>query len=136
MENQAQRITQAQAEQLDKVVEMMEKPMEYYQSAPVEGEFELLSYIREQLVKAGLGDRIHFFDNSRFIQDAHNRPAHAQQFCIIRWLTLQFMHAEDCEETRLARYALIYEVNPAEFVVIFKQKILPVLVNFGLPVAA
>lgn len=119
----------------DQVMEMLHKPMEFYQSAPVDGEFQLLAAIRQRMAEKGLGDRLPAaFDQNRFIIEGQGRPAHAQQYNAIRWLTLQFMHAKDCEETRLARYSLIYEVSPAEFMVIFEQSILPALVNFDLPV--
>jgi len=120
----------------DKVVEaintLMQGPMAFYNSAKVEGELDLVALVRQRLMERGLVDKLHLgFDQNRFIMEAHNRPAHAQQYLLNRYFTTQFMAIS--EDTLLQRYALIYEVSTPNWIQIFENSVLPAFVEFGLP---
>lgn len=119
--------------QLEAIQERFKGPMDFYNSQRHPDEMNLIAEVRHLMEEAGLGDRLpQAFDSNRFIMDAVNRPAHAQQYNLNRYLTLQFMAAED--QATLARYSLIYEITPKEWLVTFKGTILPAMVDFNLPV--
>ena len=126
--------SEEQAQQdAEKIVKLMTEPMKFYQSERQENEIDLISTVRQKLVDAGLSDRLpECFDDNRFIQEAKNRPAHAQQYNLNRYFCTQFMAAE--EEASLERYALIYEIKPTEWLEIFDKTILPAVVNYNLPI--
>lgn len=117
----------------EKIVELMQKPMDFYNSARKEDELDLISIVREKMVEVGLADKLpECFDNNRFIQDAKDRPAHAQQYNLNRFFCTQFMAAE--ADASIERYALIYEIKPDQWLEIFDKTILPAVVNYNLPV--
>ena len=117
----------------EKIITLMQKPMDFYQSDRKEGEMDLVSIVREKMVEVGLADKLpECYDNNRFIQEAKNRPAHAQQYNLNRFFCTQFMAAE--EAASLERYALIYEIQPDQWLKIFDKTILPAVVNYNLPV--
>lgn len=118
---------------IEKFNEFMRGPMEQYQSPRREDEIDLVSVVRERMVQAGLLDKLpHAFDNNRFIQEAVGKPSHAQQYNLNRYFSTQLMVAQD--DTLVQRYALIYEIQPDEWLNVFDNTILPAIVNFNLPV--
>ncbi len=118
---------------VEKVIELMTKPMDFYNSARKEDELDLVATVRQKMVDAGLSDKLpECQDGNRFIQDAKDRPAHAQQYNLNRYFCTQFMAAK--EEAALERYALIYEIQPDEWLKIFDKTILPAVVNYDLPI--
>lgn len=117
----------------EKIITLMQKPMEFYQSERKEDEIDLVAVVREKMVEAGLGEKLpECYDSNRFIQEAKDRPAHAQQYNLNRFFCTQFMAAK--EEASIERYALIYEIKPNEWLEIFDKTILPAVVNYNLPV--
>lgn len=118
---------------MKKVQELMEGPMSFYNSERKEGEMNLVSLVRDRMIQIGLGERLPAaFDQNRFIVEALNKPAHAQQYLLNRYLTLQFMACP--YDTTTQRYALIYEIKPDEWLNVFDNVILPALASFDLPV--
>ena len=95
-------------------------------------EIDLIGIVRERLIASGLGDRIAAYDSSRFIVEAADKSCSGQQYQLNRWLTLQFMTCS--QDTSVQRYALIYEINAAEWLKVFDRVILPALIDFDLPV--
>ena len=128
-----QSINQAADEAVDKVVDLMTKPMQQYMSARRDDEMDLVQIVREKMVQVGLADKLpECFDNNRFIQEAKDRPAHSQQYNLNRYFSTQFMAAK--EDASIERYALIYEIRPDQWLEIFDKTILPAVVNYDLPV--
>lgn len=120
-------------QQVQAIQEKFKGPMEFYNSQRHPGELDLIATVRGLMAEAGLGERLPYaFDNNRFILDALHRPAHAQQYNLNRYLTLQFMAAQ--EASTMPRYALIYEIAPHDWLSIFKDTVLPALVDANLPV--
>lgn len=128
-----QSINQAADDAVDKVVDLMTKPMQQYMSARRDDEMDLVQIVREKMVQVGLADKLpECFDNNRFIQEAKDRPAHSQQYNLNRYFSTQFMAAK--EDASIERYALIYEIRPDQWLEIFDKTILPAVVNYDLPV--
>lgn len=118
---------------IEKFNEFMRGPMEQYQSPRREDEIDIVSVVRERMVQAGLLDKLpRAFDNNRFIQEAVGKPSHAQQYNLNRYFSTQLMTAQD--DTLIQRYALIYEIQPDEWLNVFDNTILPAVINFNLPV--
>lgn len=119
---------------VEAVQERFKGPMDFYNSQRQSDELNLVSVVREMMVEAGLGDRLPIaFDNNRFILEAMNRPAHAQQYNLNRYFTLQFMAC--AASSTMPRYSLIYEIAPSEWLTIFRDTVLPAIVDSNLPVA-
>lgn len=118
---------------LDKVIDLMQKPMDFYESKKPENELDLVAVVREKMIMAGLKDKVvECYDNNRFIIEAKDRPCHAQQYHLNRFFSTQFMAAK--EQAAVERYSLIYEINSKEWLEIFDNLILPAVVNYDLPV--
>jgi hypothetical protein len=116
----------------DEIMDFMLKPMEHYQRPREQNEIDLVEHVRESMIAAGLKDKVETaFDTSRFIVEARTRTAHAQQYLLNRYFTLQFMLVP--QDTSTERYALIYEVSPDEWLKIYHGVILPAILNLDLP---
>ena len=123
----------APASDAEKIVKLMEKPMAFYQGKRQDDEMDLIHVVRQKMVDAGLSDKlVDCFDSNRFIVEAKERPAHAQQYNLNRYFCTQFMAAD--EQAAIERYSLIYEINPDQWLKIFDKTILPAVVNYDLPV--
>lgn len=118
---------------LEALTKLMQGPMDFYNSPKQEGELDLVALVRQRLVEMGLAERLNEgFDQNRFILEAHNKHAHAQQYLLNRYFATQFMAVAD--DTLLQRYALIYEVSTPNWVEIFEKSVLPAFVAYNLPV--
>lgn len=118
---------------IEKIVTLMEKPMGFYNADRKEDEIDLVAIVRQKMVEAGLVDKVReCYDTDRFIIEAKDRPAHAQQYNLNRFFCTQFMAAK--EDASIERYALIYEIQPDQWLEIFDKTILPAVVNYDLPV--
>lgn len=122
---------------LEPVVKAMNKGMNHYNRPAVDGEFNLLQCVREDLVAAvGESSVASIFDTDRHIQDAKGKNAYAQQFHLNQYFSLQFMQVaeKDLAESQLARYSLLTDARPDAWYKIFQQKVLPTFLHFKLPV--
>lgn len=129
----AEGIQEAQDATTEKVLDLMNKPMEFFNQGRAEDEVDMIAEVRDRLFRAGLGEKLpECFDNNRFIIDAHGRNSHAQQYCLTRYFSTQFMAAQG--DTGIERYSLIYEVRADEWLKVFDNVILPAVINHDLPV--
>lgn len=120
-------------EALARVNELMNAPIEFYNSQKLEGELDLVEVVRQRLSDHGLKDKLYEgFDTNRFVVEAKNKPAHAQQYLMNRYFSTQLMAAD--QDTVLQRYALMYEVQPDEWLQVFEKTVLPAFVDYNLPV--
>ena len=128
----AEGLTPEQQASVQKLEDLMNGPIDYYQSTPSETEMDLVAHVRDLFVENGAGHLLPTtFDNSRFIIEAQGRPSHAQQYNLNRWISIQLMSVN--ESDRLTRYALVYEIRPDHWLTIFRQNILPTMLSLGLP---
>lgn len=124
-------------EQLENFSRTMHRHMGVYNRTARPDEMDLLAHVRgmlvEQLTEGVVAD---LFDTDRHIRDAVGKNAHAQQFHLNQYFALQFMSAasQDIRESQLARYSLLTDARPDEWLMVFKQKILPTFLHFNLPV--
>ena len=120
-------------EALARVNELMNAPIEFYNSQKLEGELDLVKVVRQRLSDHGLKDKLHEgFDTNRFVVEAKGKPAHAQQYLMNRYFSTQLMAAD--QDTVLQRYSLMYEVQPDEWLQVFEKTVLPAFVDYNLPV--
>jgi hypothetical protein len=115
-----------------KIKDLMDKPISFYNSPRQANEMDLVGLVRDRLIQSGLLEKIDHYDSSRFIIEAKDKPSHAQQYLLNRYLSTQLMAAP--EDTSIERYALIYEIQPDQWLEIFDKTILPTVVNCNLPV--
>lgn len=126
-------LTAEQQAAIDKLNELMNGPINYYTSDRLPDEIDLIERVRELFVRSGNGHRLpEGFDSSRFIIEAKDRPSHAQQYCLNRWISLQLMACEGSDVVTL--YSLIYEIRPDQWLTIFEQYILPKMLELNLPI--
>lgn len=124
-------------EQLENFSRTMHQRMGVYNRAARPDEMDLLAHVRELLVEQLTeGVVADLFDTDRHVRDAVGKNAHAQQFHLNQYFALQFMSAasQDIRESQLARYSLLTDARPDEWLMVFKQKILPTFLHFNLPV--
>lgn len=115
------------------LTELLQGPMDQYNAARRPDEMDLLAEVRQRMHAVGLKDKMSTaFECNRFIIEAIDRPAHAQQYNLTRYFSLQLMACS--HDTSVQRYALIYEIRPDEWLKVFDSVILPAIVNFDLPI--
>ena len=125
-------LTEQQQASIKKLEELMNGPIDYYNSKPMESELDLVQKVRELFQQNGAGHLLgEAFEKSRFIQDATGRPSHAQQYSLNRWISLQLSSVPQSERTVF--YALVYEIRPDHWLTVFRQHILPTMLSLGLP---
>jgi hypothetical protein len=118
-------------------LERMTNSAKFYSQKRADGELDLVQATRKMLAEAGADEEklIAHYDTDRFVKEAADKHAHAQQFQLNRFFNGQFciIDAEDGGDTRLLRYQLIYEVKPSEWLTIMKKSVIPGFVELGLP---
>ncbi len=120
-------------EALARVNELMNAPIEFYNSQKLEGELDLVQAVRQRMSDHGLKEKLqNGFDANRFVVEAQGKPAHAQQYLMNRYFSTQLMAVE--QDTVLQRYSLMYEVQPDEWLQVFEKTVLPAFVDYNLPV--
>ena len=100
---------------------------DFYNTPRVENEIDLVKHVRESLIESGAGDLISNFDESRFVIEAVDKTGHAQQFNLTRFFDLQLSAAPI--DTSVERYALLYSLRADEWLGVFKNTILPTIVD-------
>lgn len=127
------KLTKEQQEALDKLKELMQGPMDYYNSERLPDEMDLVQRVRDLFIQNGAGHLLNNgFESSRFIIEAKDKSSHAQQFNLNRWLSLQLMAKTGSDP--VMRYSLIYEIRPDQWLGIFETRILPNFLALDLPV--
>ena len=125
-------LSEEQRASIKKIEELMNGPIDYYNSTPMATELDLVQKVRELFIENGAAHLLDpAFERSRFIQEAQGRPSHAQQYSLNRWIALQLMSVQNSD--MLTRYALVYEIRPDHWLSVFRQHILPNMLALGLP---
>lgn len=132
VEKDYHRLPDKQKEAVEKLYELMNKPIEYYNSERMATEMDLVDKVRELFIKNGVGHLLkEAYEESRFIIEARSRPSHAQQYLLNRWISLQLMAKDNADPLLL--YSLVYEIRPDQWLRIFEQYILPNMLSLDLP---
>lgn len=110
----------------------METTASFYSRPRVENEIDLVKEVRERLVALGAGDKLkEGFDENRFVIEAADKTAHAQQYNLNRYFNLQLSSVQ--KDTSVERYSLIYELRPDQWLKVIEKKILPAIIDNDLP---
>lgn len=112
----------------------MKQGIEQYHQPKPEGDIDLIAEVRQHLVNSGLAQRAtEAFDNNHFIAEAANKPSTVQRFLLNRYWGMQLMQAgkPSIEE----RYCLIPNGEVSDWLKLFKEKILPFVIENNLPVS-
>lgn len=104
---------------------------QYYEKrAP--GDKDLIAIVRRELESAGLGLKLPAaYDNNRFIMDARDKTPVVQRHFLNRYWSLQIMSSP--KPSTEERFCLINDGTVEEWIVLFKAKILPFIIENDLP---
>lgn len=107
--------------------------VEYYSGAKEEQDIDLISVVRSQLVSSGLANRLSTaFDSNRFIVEAAGRKSDIQRFLLNRYWNQQLMSSNKMSIEE--RYCLIPDGSTDEWLKLFQDKVLPFIIENGLPI--
>lgn len=110
----------------------LQKSMEHYIQPPLEGELDLVSEVRDILVKSGLGQKVKdAYDPDRFILEAHGKRCDVQRYLLNRYWNQQLMQAR--QPSIEERFCLIPNGEIEDWLRLFKSKVLPFIIEHGLP---
>jgi len=117
-------------------VQLLKAGQAFYNEKADPGELDLVATVREYMKEYGVDEDtlVQKFDNNTFVVESANRHTLAQQFNLTRWADEQFtiIQAQDGIDTRTMRFQAIYEVKPEAWLKIFKEGLLPNLVEHGI----
>lgn len=103
----------------------------YYTPKP-EGDIDLIEVIRGLLIESGLAaNMMDSFDNHPLVVNSQNKISNVQRFNMNRYWSIQLMSVNTCSEQE--RFCLIPNGDINEWITLFKDKILPFLVEHDLP---
>jgi len=106
--------------------------IDQYQRPRELGETDLITEVRNCLISSGLLQNvITAYDNNRFIMEAKDKTSDVQRFLLNRYWSQQLMlsNSPSIEE----RYCLIPNGAIADWLSLFKDKILPFVIAHNLP---
>ena len=93
---------------------------------------DLITEVRSLLINSGLMQNvINSYDNDKIIIEAKDKPSEIQRFMLNSYWNLQFMFMPG--NTMAVRFNLVPDGNVSEWLRLFKENILPVLVSNSLP---
>lgn len=119
------------------VVSYIDRHVSVYNRPRERREMDLIDDVRQLLLQSVGRDVVEqAFDQNRFIQEGRMRNAHAQQYCLNRYFSLQFMTLapEHIDDSQMARFSLLTDAHPLDWLTVFRQKVLPTLIHYRLPV--
>ena len=97
-----------------------------------EGDIDLIDIVRNELVNAGLGQKLQAgYDNNRFIIDAKDKPSSVQRYFLNRYWNIQLMSSE--KPSTEERFCLVPNGTNDDWLRLFKSKVLPFIIENGLP---
>lgn len=105
---------------------------QYYQTKPAD-DVDLVAIVRQELINAGLGQRLEFFNSNRFVIEAEGKPSEVQRYLMNRYWSQQLMAAEHSAIEE--RWALIPNGLIIDWITLFQGKVMPFVVANNLPVA-
>jgi hypothetical protein len=107
--------------------------MEAYQQERLPEDVDLLTAVRDLLISSGLFKSVETaFDTNRFIIEAKDKPSDAQRFLLNRYWSLQLMQSSKVSVNE--RYSLIPNGDIAAWYRLFKNVVLPFIIENNLPV--
>jgi hypothetical protein len=96
-----------------------------------QGEVNLVAEVRQILLDHGFGQKIEIYDTNRMVADAADKCSAVQRFQLNRYFSMQLiMAARDSTEER---FCLIPNGEVADWLALFKSKIVPFMIEADLP---
>lgn len=103
----------------------------------IEGEYNVIESVREIMVSNGVSnDSLQVFDENDRLSRMRNSNSDAQMFGLGLFLNTQLSLVNQISPKRSTvpeREILGTKMQPSEFLICFKEKILPTLLEFDLP---
>lgn len=111
---------------------LFEHGKQVYNMPKPEGELDLITVVREDFVNAGLGDQLaEHYDNNPWIVDGKNKIAEVQRYLLNRYLNFQL---QQCPVSSIdARYSLLKKGKIENWLQLFRDNVLPFMVEHRLP---
>lgn len=104
-----------------------------YNEEKPEGDIDLVAEVRNILMSNGLGQRLPTcYDNNVFIVEAVGKSSNVQRFLINRYWNQQLMLSN--KPATEERYCLIPNGRVEDWISLFKDKIMPFILENDLPV--
>lgn len=103
---------------------------EYHQTRQAD-DIDLVQEVRTILINSGLAQNLQAFDSNRFIIEAATKPSSVQRYLLNRFWNQQLItcSAISIEE----RYCLIPDGAVQDWLMLFKEKVVPFLITNNLP---
>jgi hypothetical protein len=115
------------------MTDKLQAGIQEYQQPKPEGDPDLVNLVRAKLIEAGLLHAVqNNFDTNRFIIEANGKNSSAQRFLLNRFWNMQLMYSS--KPSTEERYCLIPNGTVQDWLRLFEQKVLPFIIENGLPV--
>lgn len=95
-------------------------------------DINLLDEVRKIFIEAGMVNKIPLFNKHHFIIEAENKLPNVQRYFLNRYFNIQLSFVSN---SFLARYNLISDGEFSYWLELFKENVLPVLLENDLPVS-
>ena len=92
---------------------------------------DLVSKVRELMVVSGLTKRLGCFDNSQIIMESRTKTDSIQRYSLNMYWTIQLL--KHSAKTMEARNCLVMDGPLDKWLLLFKEKVLPVIIENNLP---
>lgn len=111
----------------------LQQGIEQYHQPKDAADVDLIQAVRDHLNNSGLNNRVTaFYDSNRFIIEARDKNSNAQRFLLNRYWSLQLMTSP--KPSTEERFCLIPNGTTEDWLKLFKNKVLPFVIENNLPV--
>lgn len=106
------------------------KPIEDYLKIRKDDDINLLEEVRNIFIQSGLTSKISTFNKHQFILQAENKIPSVQRYFLNRYFNIQLSYVANSFN---ARYNLINDGDFEYWIKLFKENVLPILIDNDLP---
>ena len=111
----------------------LQEGVKHYKQPKSEQDIDLLQEVRQLMIASGLGLKIpEAFNTNRFIIEAEAKPSDIQRFLLNRYWNQQLMSSPKMSIEE--RYCLIPDGNIQDWLQLFRDKVLPFVLENDLPI--
>jgi hypothetical protein len=111
---------------------VMNEGLDKYYSEKPNTDIDLVLEVRNILLSVGLANKISNFDNHRFVVDAKGKTSEIQRYYLNRYWNEQLIQCSS--STTDIRYYLIPDGEISYWLELFKDKIIPCVLDNNLPI--
>lgn len=110
----------------------LQKSIEHYNTVKSEGDIDLVSEVRQLLCTVGQVKNLTLaYDQHRFIIEAQGKPSDVQRHLLNRYWSHQLMSAS--RNSTEERYCLIPDGQIGDWLTLFREKVIPFIMENDLP---